>query len=207
MGERVPRGGAGGVGEQRPTGLVRLYGGALGARRSKTWSGWYHVPLVELVVAGDEHGERLCWASRPARPACCHIEAIRAGEAVEDAGIEPADVDAELDRGGGDDAQPPGEQVGARVSGSTRNDTAGERTPGAVNDGRPPARVRLYASAAALVMRDPSTSNTNSSSRSMSPPSGVSAVTRYRSGSIVRASTARRARLVMACSSAAVPWA
>ena len=62
-----------------------------------------HQPLVELVVAGDEHGDRrLRFAPGP--PGLLPHRRDRAGEAVEHAGVEPADVDAELERGGGDDA-------------------------------------------------------------------------------------------------------
>ena len=39
-----------------------------------------HEPLVELVVAGHEHGQRLLLASRPARPACCQSEAMVPGK-------------------------------------------------------------------------------------------------------------------------------
>ena len=65
--------------------------------------GWVgHDPLVELVIACDEHGQRLVLAaSGPSDllPHGCH----GAREAVEHAGVEAADVDAELERRGRDD--------------------------------------------------------------------------------------------------------
>ena len=44
---------------------------------------------------------------RPARPACCHIDASVPGKAVEHDRVEPADVDAELERVRGRDAEQP----------------------------------------------------------------------------------------------------
>ena len=62
-----------------------------------------HEPLVELVVAGDEHREG--GLAGPADAAdLLPRGGDRAGEAVDDAGVEAADVDAELERGRADDA-------------------------------------------------------------------------------------------------------
>ena len=72
--------------------------------RLKTSSGWVMKPLVELVVARHQHGQRRL-APRPARPACCHIEAMVPGNPLSTHGVEPADVDAELEGGGGDHAR------------------------------------------------------------------------------------------------------
>ncbi len=55
------------------------------------------VPLVELVVAGHEHGRRS--SPGPARAAgLLPHRRERARETVQDHGVEPADVDAELER-------------------------------------------------------------------------------------------------------------
>ena len=71
-----------------------------------------HEPLVELVLPGHEDGQRLL--PGPAGPARLLPERCdRAGEAVEDAGVERADVDAELERaGGGDGPKATLEQLG-----------------------------------------------------------------------------------------------
>src|SRR5690606_36801536 len=68
-------------------------------------------PLVELVGAGDEHRRRLATAADG--PAGLLPErGDRAGEAVEHDRVEAADVDAQLEGGGGDDAgQAPVEQL------------------------------------------------------------------------------------------------
>ncbi len=60
-------------------------------------------PLVELVVAGDEDGQALLGLP-PGPPGLLPERGDGAGEAVEHAGVEPADVDAELQGVGGDDA-------------------------------------------------------------------------------------------------------
>ena len=59
------------------------------------WSSWSS-PATRMAIDG--------WASRPGPPGLLPHRRDRAGEAVEHAGVEPADVDAELERGGGDDA-------------------------------------------------------------------------------------------------------
>ena len=80
--------------------------------RVKTSVGVGHQPLVELVVAGHEHGHGLL-ALAPGPPRLLPQGGDGAREAVEDAGVEAADVDAELEGGGGHDGpEAPGEQVG-----------------------------------------------------------------------------------------------
>ena len=59
-------------------GLARFTTAGSGGRREHL-AGVGHQPLVELVGAGHEHRQRTLAASRPARPACCHIEAIVPG--------------------------------------------------------------------------------------------------------------------------------
>ena len=62
-----------------------------------------HEPLVELVVAGHEGGDR--GLGLPAGPAgLLPHRGDGAREAVEHAGVEATDVDAELEGGGGHDA-------------------------------------------------------------------------------------------------------
>ena len=64
-----------------------------------------HEPLVELIGSGHQHGQRTLRRA----PGTARLLAQRrhgAGEPVDDTGVEPADVDAELERGRGDD---PGE--------------------------------------------------------------------------------------------------
>ena len=97
------------MGEQH-VGVGRVDDGRLG-RAGEDLGGVGHEPLVELVVAGDEHGDGLlALAPGPAR--LLPERGDGAGEAVEHAGVEAADVDAQLQRRGGDDRpQPPGEQV------------------------------------------------------------------------------------------------
>ena len=73
--------------------------------------GMGHEPLIELVLSGDEDGEGLLALSARSPHLLAH-RCDRAGEPVEHAGVETADVDAELERGGGDDtAEPPAEQL------------------------------------------------------------------------------------------------
>jgi hypothetical protein len=62
-----------------------------------------HEPLVELVVAGHEHGQRLLLLA-PCSACLLPERGDGAREPVEHAGVEPADVDAQLQRVGGDDA-------------------------------------------------------------------------------------------------------
>ncbi len=117
------------------------------------------VPLVELVVSGDED------SSRPARSAAGTARLLpqrcqRAGESVEDYRIEAADVDAELECvGGGDPEEAPLREVvferpslAREVARAIRGDlldqvgcAAGERTPGVLRDelgAAPAARER-----------------------------------------------------------------
>src|SRR5438045_3551400 len=62
-----------------------------------------HQPLVELVFTGDEYGERRLARASGATNLLPH-RCDRAGEAVEHAGVEATDVDAELEGRGGDHA-------------------------------------------------------------------------------------------------------
>ena len=117
--------------------------------RPKSSVGCAGVPLVELVVAGDEH--RRGPAPRPSGAAglLAHRRE-RAGEAVEHDRVEPADVDAELERVGRRDAEQaavaePAFELAAllgEVAGAVRGDPAGHVgivRPGA---GAAPARRR-----------------------------------------------------------------
>ena len=71
--------------------------------------GVVHVPLVELVVAGHEHGHRRLGAA-PSPPCLLPHGGGGAGKPVEHHGVEPAHVDAQLQGGGGDHgSQVPGE--------------------------------------------------------------------------------------------------
>ena len=89
------------------------------------------VPLVELVVAGDEHRRRAPSGAAGTTGLLPHRRE-RPGEPVEDHGVEPADVDAELERVRGRDAeQPAARQVAfelapffGEVSGAIRGDAA-----------------------------------------------------------------------------------
>ena len=64
--------------------------------------GMGHVPLVELVVAGHQDDDRLLRFA-PGPSGLLPHRRDGAGEPVEHAGVEAPDVDAELERGGGDD--------------------------------------------------------------------------------------------------------
>ena len=87
------------------------------------------VPLVELVVAGDEHG-RGAPAGAPGPPHLLAHRRERAREAVEHHCVERADVDPELQRAGGDHAAElaAGElllevaSLGRQVAGAVRGD-------------------------------------------------------------------------------------
>ena len=61
------------------------------------------VPLVELVVTGDEHRGGAATGA-PGAPDLLAHRRERAGEAVEHDGVERTDVDAELQRTGCDHA-------------------------------------------------------------------------------------------------------
>ncbi len=105
----------------RPVGLVgpaegQLVGGAgeVGAEHERVGGvddrrlgragehlvGMGHEPLVELVLARHEHGERLLGLA-PRPPRLLPEGRDGAGEAVEHAGVEPADVDPQLEGRGG----------------------------------------------------------------------------------------------------------
>ncbi len=93
------------------------------------------VPLVELVVAGDEHRRRAAAGASGAAGLLPHRRE-RAGETVEDHRVEPADVDAELERVRRRDAEQPAAREVAfelapllgEVAGAVRGD-AGRRAP------------------------------------------------------------------------------
>ena len=142
-GQRALVGRAGQVGEQ-DVGVGRVDDGGLG-RPGEDLLGVGHEPLVELVVAGHEHGDGLL-ALAPGPPRLLPERGDRAREAVEDAGVEPADVDAQLEGGGGDDGpQPAGEQLGldlAALGGQVAAPVGGARRPAA------PAGRRRWTSAA-----------------------------------------------------------
>lgn len=117
-------GGARQVGEQH-VGVGRVDDGGLG-RAVEHLGGVGHEPLVELVVAGDQHGQRR--ARVPTGPTgLLPHRRDGAREAVEDAGVEATDVDAQFEGGGGDhpqeasfeelglDVAPLGRQVAAAV--------------------------------------------------------------------------------------------
>ncbi len=70
------------------------------------------VPLVELVVAGDEHGRGASGRAAGTPDLLAHRRQ-RAGEPVQHDGVERTDVDAELERARGHDAA----EVTARESG------------------------------------------------------------------------------------------
>ncbi len=80
--------------------VARVHDGGL-RRAAEQLLGVGREPLVELVVAGHEDGGR-----GPAAPTAGPAHLLperrdRAGEPVEDHRVEPADVDAELEGGGG----------------------------------------------------------------------------------------------------------
>ena len=87
------------------------------------------VPLVELVVAGDQHRGGPPGAA-PGAPDLLAHRRERAGEAVEHDRVERADVDAQLERARGDDAAErpvgePGLELAAllgEVAGAVRRD-------------------------------------------------------------------------------------
>src|SRR4051812_34579746 len=71
-----------------------------------------HEVGVQRVVAGDEDGERLLPLAARA-PRLLPKGRMRAGPAGEEDGVEAADIDAELERvGGGDAEQPSARQPG-----------------------------------------------------------------------------------------------
>ena len=91
------------------------------------------VPLVELVVAGHEHGGGAPIGATGASGLLPHRRE-RAGKAVEHDGVEAADVDAELERvRRGDTEQPATREVElelaalrGEVAGAVRRDTRAE---------------------------------------------------------------------------------
>ena len=91
------------------------------------------VPLVELVVAGDEHGGGPP-VGAPRAPGLLPHRRERAGEAVEHDRVEPADVDAELERVRGRDAEQPAARelelelapLRREVAGAVRGDARAE---------------------------------------------------------------------------------
>ena len=117
--------------------VLRVHHGRFG-RAAEQLAGVRGVPLVELVVAGDEH--RRC-ASRPASgpPDLLPQRCERPREAVEHDRVERADVDAELERVRGRDAEQGavGERafelatLAGEVAGPVRRDPF--RGPGAVS--------------------------------------------------------------------------
>ena len=109
VGERQLVGGAAQV-RVDDVGVLRVHHRRLG-RATHELLGVGGEPLVELVVAGHQHGGGR--AARPTGPPDLLPErGDRAGEAVEHHGVEPADVDAQLERGGGHDRrQLPGEEL------------------------------------------------------------------------------------------------
>jgi len=92
-----------------------------------------HVPLVELVVARDEHGRGAPLGTAGPAGLLPHRRE-RSREAVEHDRVEPADVDAELERVGGRHAeQAPAGQVelelapfGREIAGPIRGDAGTE---------------------------------------------------------------------------------
>ena len=62
-----------------------------------------HEVLVESVLACDEHRETV--AAPPARPHCWRSDATVPGKADGDGAVEQPDVDAQLERVGGGDAE------------------------------------------------------------------------------------------------------
>ena len=131
-GQRVLVGRAGQVREQ-DVGVGGVDDGRL-RRPGEDLGGVGHQPLVELVVAGHEHGHGLlALAPGPAR--LLPQRGDGAGEAVEHAGVEAADVDAELEGGGGHDGpEAPGEQLGldlAPLGGQVAAAVGGARCPAA----------------------------------------------------------------------------
>ncbi len=72
-------------------------------RTVEQFAGVPGVPLVELVVAGDQHRGGAAGAPARAADLLAHRRE-RAGEAVEHHGVERTDVDAQLQRARGDDA-------------------------------------------------------------------------------------------------------
>ena len=90
------------------------------------------VPLVELVVAGHEHRGRATVGATGAADLLAH-RSQRAGEPVEHHRVERADVDAELERAGGDDTAELARRelhlelapFGGEVSGPIRGDRRG----------------------------------------------------------------------------------
>ena len=87
-----------------------------------------HHPLVELVLACDEHRQALL-AGAATPPDLLPERGDRAREAAQHHGVEAADVDPELERVGGDDAaQPAAEQVGLDLA-TLRGQVAGSIGP------------------------------------------------------------------------------
>ena len=90
--------------------VLRVHDRALG-RAPRQLGGMRGVPLVELVVARDEHRDRAP-AGAPGAAGLLPHRRERAREAVEDHRVETADVDAELERVRRRDAeQPPARDV------------------------------------------------------------------------------------------------
>ena len=100
-------------------------------RSAEHLRGMRHQVLVELILAGHQHGQRgLLLASGAAR--LLPHRGDRPGEAVEHAGVEPTDVHPELERGGGDDTpQPSGEQLRLDLAPLAREVAAAVRAHGA----------------------------------------------------------------------------
>ena len=134
-GQRALVGGAGQVGEE-DVGVGGVDDRGLG-RSGEDLLRVGHEPLVELVVAGDQHGDRLL-ALAPGPAGLLPQRGDGAGEAVQHAGVQPADVDAQLQRRGGHDGPQPtveqvgldlpplGRQVAAPVGGHGRPQLSGE---------------------------------------------------------------------------------
>ena len=105
-------------------------------RAGEELAGVARVPLVELVVAGDEHRGGAPAGAAGAPHLLAHRRE-RAGEAVEHHRVERADVDPELERAGGDHApeRAAGElflqlaSLGGQVAGAVRGHRRRGRSP------------------------------------------------------------------------------
>ena len=137
-----------------------------------------HEPLVELVLAGDEDGERLLALAAGSSHLLAHRR-DRAGEPVEHAGVEPADVDAELEcRGGHHAAQPAAEQLAFDLPSFFREVAAavGRTTFGEVV-GQPASHVRGDDLGAATAATEADRSMTGRDQRRRAVPRSPSART------------------------------